>query len=69
MDLTGLPRTHLPAQIRHEPVDVVGQVDAAGAAGRGTAMDEKPAAPEGLGGGEGMNRNPIPAPGVGETVR
>ena len=56
MDLTGLRRrAHFPAQIRHEPVHVVGQIDAAGAAGRGAAMDEKPAASESLGGGEGMD--------------
>lgn len=56
MDLTGLRRcAYLPAQIRHEPVHVVGQIDAAGAAGRGAAMDEKPAASESLGGGEGMD--------------
>ncbi len=56
MDLTGLRRcAYFPAQIRHEPVHVVGQIDAAGAAGRGAAMDEKPAASESLGGGEGVD--------------
>ncbi len=70
MDLTGLRRcAHFPAQIGHEPVHVIGQIDAAGTAGRDAAVDEKSAASESLGGGEGMDRNPISTPGVGETVR
>ena len=46
---------------------MLGQVDAARAAGLIAAVDEKPAAAEGLGGCEGVNSNSIAPPASGKT--